>query len=184
MVGNGIGCIGGDAGNVWNRIIWKEGCYNPATAMISTYVKSKQSGKDDGLNLSTRYNIIILMLRLDDFLGARAAVMGGFHGLPTTMTVPCNDNGGVGNAKLRIIILSDLAARSLDVPNVPHVINFHLPIKGNGGYDTYMHRGGHAGWLGRRGKVMLLVMSNQEFVLEQLANKLSLDLTCMARQEG
>jgi hypothetical protein len=31
---------------------------------------------------------------------------------------------------------------------------------------------------------MSLVMSNQKFVLEQLGNKLLLDLKCVARQEG
>jgi ATP-dependent RNA helicase DeaD len=92
--------------------------------------------------------------------------------------------GGVETAKLHIMISTDLAVQGLDVPNVSHVINFDLPIEGNGGYNAYMHRGGRAGRLDRRGKVMLLVTSNQGFVLEQLVEKLLLDLECMARQEG
>jgi superfamily II DNA/RNA helicase len=82
------------------------------------------------------------------------------------------------------MISRDLLAQGHDVPNVSHVINFGLPINGNGGYNADVHRGGHAGQLGRRGNVMLLVTSDQEFVLERLANKLSLDLKCIARQEG
>ena len=46
-----------------------------------------------------------------------------------------------------------------------------------------MHRGGRAGRLGRKGKVMSLITADQEFVLERLANKLSLDLKCVARQD-
>jgi superfamily II DNA/RNA helicase len=83
---------------------------------------------------------------------------------PTTTIVPCDDDGGVGIAKLHIMISTDLAMHSLDLPNVIHVINFHLPIDGDGKYDAYGHRGGCTGRLGRRGKVILLVTSDQEFV--------------------
>jgi ATP-dependent RNA helicase DeaD len=61
------------------------------------------------------------------------------------MSVPCHDDGGDGNTKLLIMISTDLVARSLDVPNITHFINFDLPINGNGGYDAYVHRGGCAG---------------------------------------
>jgi hypothetical protein len=49
-----------------NGIIWKEGYYDPMTAMISAYDKSKQSCKDDSIDLSMGYNAIILTLRLGD----------------------------------------------------------------------------------------------------------------------
>jgi superfamily II DNA/RNA helicase len=170
----------------WNGIVWKEGCYDPGTATMGAFAKSKKMRDDDvGVDLSAGYDAVISTLRLDDSLGARAAAMGGFRGPSTTTTVPRDDDGGVGNnARLRIMLSTDLAARGLDVSNVSHVINFDLPIDGDGGYDAYVHRGGRAGRLGRRGKVMSLVTSDQEFVLERLANKLSLDLKCVARQEG
>lgn len=60
------------------------------------------------------------------------------------------------------------------------VYSFDLPNDG----DTYVHIGGRAGRLGRLGKVMSLISADQEFVLERLATKLSLDLKCVARQEG
>jgi hypothetical protein len=50
----------------WNGIIWTEGYYYPATAMIGTYDKSKQSCKDDSVDLSAGYNAVISTLRLDD----------------------------------------------------------------------------------------------------------------------
>ena len=74
-----------------------------------------------------------------------------------------------------------MAARGLDISNISHVINFDLPHDNEG--DTYVHRGGRAGRLGRKGKVMSLITADQEFVLERLANKLSLDLKCVARQD-
>jgi superfamily II DNA/RNA helicase len=168
----------------WNRIIWKEGCYDPAAVMIGMYVKSKKLCNNVCVNLSAGYDAIISALRLDDLLGSHAVAMGGFHGPLTMTTIPRNDNGGVKNAKLCIMISTDLATHSLDVPNVSHIINFDLPIDGNGGYkNAYMQRGGHACRLGRKGKVMLLVGYDQEFVLERSSNKLLLDLKCVARQE-
>ncbi len=68
--------------------------------------------------------------------------MGGFRGPPTMTTIPHNEDGGVGNAKLSIMIYTDFAACSLDVPNVTHLINFDLPIDGDGGYNAHVHRGG------------------------------------------
>ncbi len=93
--------------------------------------------------------------------------------------------GGLGDGKLRILLSTDLAARGLDVPDVTHVVNFDLPDSGGGGgewYDAYVHRGGRAGRLGRKGKVMTLITPEEEFVMGRLANRLSLDLKCIARQ--
>jgi hypothetical protein len=59
-----LDALAGMLGSDWNGIIWKEGYHGPATAMIGTYDKSKQSCKDDRVNLSAGYNAIILMLRL------------------------------------------------------------------------------------------------------------------------
>jgi len=146
----------------WNGIIWKEG----------------YSTKEEG-----GYNAVISVLRREDSLGARAAAMDGFRGPGDNTGIAKNNNISNENIqkddKLRILLSTDLAARGLDISNISHVINFDLPNDG----DTYVHRGGRAGRLGRQGKVMSLISADQEFVLERLANKLSLDLRCVARQE-
>jgi len=102
-----------------------------------------------------------------------------------TATSSSSSSRGPSKRKLlRIMISTDLAARGLDISNISHVVNFDLPNDGNGGYDTYVHRGGRAGRLGKRGKVASVITSDEEFVLERLANKLALsDFRCIARQK-
>lgn len=150
----------------WHGVVWKEG-----------YTTKEEDG----------YNAVISVLRREDSLGARAAAMEGFRGPGDNTGIATNNNKSSNNNddiqkddKLRILLSTDLAARGLDISNISHVINFDLPNDG----DTYVHRGGRAGRLGRQGKVMSLISADQEFVLERLANKLSLDLKCVARQEG
>jgi hypothetical protein len=90
-----------------------------------------------------------------------------------------SDSGTFKRRELKILLSSDLPARGLDISDISHVINFDL-CEG----DTYVHRGGRAGRLGRKGLVMSLITSDQEFVLERLANKLGLDIQCIARQQS
>lgn len=90
-----------------------------------------------------------------------------------------SDSGTFKLRELKILLSSDLPARGLDISDISHVINFDL-CEG----DTYVHRGGRAGRLGRKGLVMSLITSDQEFVLERLGNKLGLDIQCIARQQS
>ena len=129
---------------------------------------------------------IVSVLRYEDSLSARAAAMEAFRGpgdsganLPAVEGGRGSGEEGSGEEPYRIMFSSDLAARGLDVTGVSHVVNYDLPNEG----DTYVHRGGRAGRLGRRGSVLSLITHEQEFVLERLGNKLGLDLKCVARQE-
>jgi ATP-dependent RNA helicase DeaD len=85
----------------------------------------------------------------------------------------------VGSHRLRVLFSTDLAARGLDIANVTHVIHFDLPPDA----DTYVHRASRTGRLGRAGQVLSIVAAEQEFVLNRLANKLSVEMTCIARQK-
>jgi len=159
----------------WNGVMWNEGS------------SSTDGGKNDD-----NYDAVISILRLSDTPGARAAAMAGFRG-PFVNTIGMGRGLPVvgieeevavgGDGKLRILLSTDLAARGLDVPDVTHVVNFDLPGGGGGDwYDAYVHRGGRAGRLGRKGKVMTIITHEEEFVMGRLANRLSLDLKCVARQ--
>ncbi|KAL7438181.1 hypothetical protein ACHAXM_006135 [Skeletonema potamos] len=149
-------------------VVWKEG-----------YTRKQEEGCES----------VISVLRMEDSLGTRAAAMEGFRGPDDRSGIARTYSSSRGNGgdadivddKLRILLSTDLAARGIDIPNISVVINFDLPTDNES--DTYVHRGGRAGRLGNKGKVMSLITADQEFVLERLANKLSLDLRCVARQD-
>ena len=65
---------------------------------------------------------------------------------------------------LNIIIATDVAARGLDVDRISHVINFDIP------YDTesYVHRIGRTGRMGRSGEAVLFVAPRERRFLEDI----------------
>ncbi|MFH1285137.1 MAG: DEAD/DEAH box helicase [Candidatus Micrarchaeota archaeon] len=61
------------------------------------------------------------------------------------------------NGVIRVLVATDLAARGLDVPEVSHVINFNLPEEP----DTYTHRVGRTGRVGKSGDAFNIVASDE-----------------------
>ncbi len=59
---------------------------------------------------------------------------------------------------LNILIASDIAARGLDIEDLPGVINFHVPTSS----EDYIHRIGRTGRAGKEGKAFTLVSPPEE----------------------
>jgi superfamily II DNA/RNA helicase len=127
--------------------------------------------------------VIISVLRFEDSISDRSSAMLGFQ--------EGTDGGAIegrrsanedSDGPIRILLSTDHAARGgLDVEDVTHVVQFDLPHEA----DTYVHRAGRTGRLGRDGWVVSLITPDQEFVLQRLANKLRLadDIKCVGRQK-
>lgn len=76
--------------------------------------------------------------------GARTKALAGFKG-----------------GKVRVLVATDIAARGLDIPLLPHVINFELPNIP----EDYVHRIGRTGRAGASGEAISLVsVDENEFV--------------------
>ncbi len=58
----------------------------------------------------------------------------------------------------RVLIATDVAARGLDIKNVTHVFNYHIPFDP----QSYVHRIGRTGRAGKRGRAITLA-STEEF---------------------
>jgi superfamily II DNA/RNA helicase len=62
------------------------------------------------------------------------------------------------SGKLRVLIATDLAARGIDIEELPTVINFELPRSPN----DYIHRIGRTGRAGKRGTAISLICDAEE----------------------
>ena len=58
---------------------------------------------------------------------------------------------------IRVLVATDIAARGLDIPLLPHVINFELPNVP----EDYVHRIGRTGRAGAKGEAISLVCSEE-----------------------
>ncbi|NNC85971.1 MAG: DEAD/DEAH box helicase [Bacteroidia bacterium] len=60
---------------------------------------------------------------------------------------------GFKKNKVRVLVATDIAARGLDIPLLPHVVNFELPNVA----EDYVHRIGRTGRAGQSGEAISLV---------------------------
>jgi len=66
--------------------------------------------------------------------------------------------------KARVMIATDVAARGLDIQNLPHVVNFDMPFLA----EDYVHRIGRTGRAGQRGHAVSFVSREEELTLQQV----------------
>ncbi|HEU4619990.1 MAG TPA: DEAD/DEAH box helicase [Gammaproteobacteria bacterium] len=62
------------------------------------------------------------------------------------------------SGSLRVLVATDIAARGLDIVELPHVVNFELPNVP----EDYVHRIGRTGRAGRSGEAVSLVCSDEK----------------------
>ena len=66
--------------------------------------------------------------------------------------------------ELRVLVATDIAARGLDIDQLPHVVNFELPNVS----EDYVHRIGRTGRAGRSGEAVSLVSPDEEKLLKAI----------------
>ena len=71
---------------------------------------------------------------------------------------------GFKNDNIEILVATDVAARGLDVNNVSHVFNYHLPLDP----ESYVHRIGRTGRAGREGMAISLVTPHEFRALSRI----------------
>eukprot|EP00879_Flechtneria_rotunda_P015174 GHRR01015861.1.p1 GENE.GHRR01015861.1~~GHRR01015861.1.p1 ORF type:complete len:662 (+),score=244.46 GHRR01015861.1:415-2400(+) len=72
----------------------------------------------------------------------------------------------------RVLLVSDVAARGLDLPQVDVVFNIELPSNA----AHYAHRAGRTGRMGAPGLVLTLVSPGERFVVERLSKRLGVPI--------
>ncbi|WP_303906552.1 DEAD/DEAH box helicase [Thiohalomonas denitrificans] len=73
---------------------------------------------------------------------------------------------------VRVLVATDIAARGLDIDQLPHVVNFELPNVS----EDYVHRIGRTGRAGREGEAASLVCVDEEKLLHGIERLLKRDV--------
>ena len=76
------------------------------------------------------------------------------------------------NGSIRVLVATDIAARGLDIDQLPHVVNFELPNIP----EDYIHRIGRTGRAGNEGEALSLVCINEYKLLRDIENLLKFNI--------
>ena len=79
---------------------------------------------------------------------------------------------GFKNNSIRVLVATDIAARGLDIPLLPHVINFELPNIS----EDYVHRIGRTGRAGASGEALSLVSADETSYLKDIEKLVGLKI--------
>ena len=72
--------------------------------------------------------------------------------------------GGFKAGRVSVLVATDIAARGLDIPLLPHVVNFELPNIS----EDYVHRIGRTGRAGAKGEAISLVSADETTFLRDI----------------
>jgi ATP-dependent RNA helicase RhlE len=76
------------------------------------------------------------------------------------------------NGTLQVLVATDIAARGLDISNLPHVVNFDLPNVP----EDYVHRIGRTGRAGAKGEAVSLVCVDEYQILADIEKLIAIRL--------
>ncbi|WP_142783858.1 DEAD/DEAH box helicase [Changchengzhania lutea] len=79
---------------------------------------------------------------------------------------------GFKKGSVRVLVATDIAARGLDIPLLPHVINFELPNIP----EDYVHRIGRTGRAGASGEALSLVSADETTFLRDIEKLIEMKL--------
>ncbi len=85
---------------------------------------------------------------------------------------------GFKDGSVEILVATDIAARGLDIPLLPHVINFELPNIP----EDYVHRIGRTGRAGAKGEAISLVCIDEKQYLKDIEKLVNLKIPSKIKQ--
>ena len=74
--------------------------------------------------------------------------------------------------KIRVLVATDIAARGIDIQQLPHVVNYELPNVA----EDYVHRIGRTGRAGNQGEAMSLVCVDELKLLKDIEHLIKLEI--------
>ena len=111
--------------------------------------------------MRTKHGCNRLVKKLEQFGITSAAIHGNkSQGARTRALADFKAN------KIRVLVATDIAARGIDIKDLPHVVNFELPNVP----EDYVHRIGRTGRAGSEGKAISLVSADEVEFLSDIEN--------------
>src|SRR5438270_330450 len=71
---------------------------------------------------------------------------------------------GFKSGEIRALVATDIAARGIDIDDLPHVVNYEIPNVP----EDYVHRIGRTGRAGREGQAVSLVCLDEEGFMQEI----------------
>jgi ATP-dependent RNA helicase RhlE len=108
--------------------------------------------------------------RLTEFLNKQDISAAAIHG-NKSQGARTRALAGFKSGETRVLVATDIAARGIDIPQLPQVVNFELPKVA----EDYVHRIGRTGRAGEAGKAISLVSAieaSELFAIERLTKQL------------
>jgi len=79
---------------------------------------------------------------------------------------------GFKNGEVRVLVATDIAARGIDIDQLPHVVNYELPNVS----EDYVHRIGRTGRAGNKGEAVSLVCVDEDESLKNIEKLIKKDI--------
>jgi len=98
-----------------------------------------------------------------DFLNASGITAMALHG-NKSQGARTQALAGFISGDLRVLVATDIAARGIDIEDLPHVVNYEIPNVP----EDYVHRIGRTGRAGREGQAVSLVCLDEEGFMQEI----------------
>ena len=80
---------------------------------------------------------------------------------------------------IRVLVATDVAGRGIDILDLPHVINFELPLNN----EDYIHRIGRTGRAGKEGEALSLICEKELQQLKEIENLINKKLETIKTED-
>ena len=98
-----------------------------------------------------------------DFLNKQGITAMALHG-NKSQTARTQALSGFKSGEIRVLVATDIAARGIDIDELPHVVNYEIPNIS----EDYVHRIGRTGRAGASGEAISLVSLDEEGFMQEI----------------
>ena len=115
--------------------------------------------------------------RICDYLNAAGLPAAALHG-NKSQSARTKALADFKANRIRALVATDIAARGIDIDNLPHVVNFELPNVP----EDYVHRIGRTGRAGAQGEALSLVAPDERSYLKDIQRLIKREIPVMTVQ--